>query len=141
MVLSLEAGADDYLPKPFGAAELRARVRTLVDPQDRRAVAAGLSVASRLRISTALRRVVHDGVEIPLTRTEFDLLATLLTHGDEIVPYSVLAAQAGLTLDSNRTKVLDLTLRRLSEKLESSGAATRVVVTEGTGARLAETSA
>jgi DNA-binding response OmpR family regulator len=135
---SIEAGADDYLAKPFGLAELQARVRALTARRGRRTAPYRAGSDSGLRIAPASRRVVHDGVTIPLTRTEFDVLAALLAGGGDVVSYATLAAESGLSPDSSSTKVLNVTLKRLSGKLEASGAAERVIAIAA-GARLEDT--
>lgn len=136
IILGFDAGADDYLAKPFGLAELRSRVQALVHRNGRPAVAPAAATGSGVRIETASRRAVLDGVEIPLTGKEFDLLVLLLTRIGEVVPYPTLAAVAGFPSASGSTKVLDFTISRLRGKLEASGATERVTSVQGTGARL-----
>ena len=89
-VAGLDAGADDYLPKPFDPSELLARVRALL--RRSRPVTVGPSDAvevADLRIDPAARQAWRAGVEIPLSKTEFDLL-------------ELLAVNAGVVLDRSR---------------------------------------
>ena len=75
-VLGLDAGADDYVTKPFTLAVLGARVRALL----RRDVQADLVEASGVRVDRGARRAWRDGRELGLAPKEFDLLATLVAH-------------------------------------------------------------
>jgi DNA-binding response OmpR family regulator len=84
--------------------------------------------------------VLHDGATIPLTRTEFDVLAALLASRGDVVPYATLAAAAGLPAEARSAKVLDVTLKRLRGKLELSGVAERLTVEKDAGARLEDVS-
>lgn len=83
-VAGLNLGADDYVVKPFSAKELVARVKALLRRTERggRAILAEVLEfgGERLRIDLSERRVVRDGQEVALTRTEFDLLAALARH-------------------------------------------------------------
>src|SRR4029077_8844006 len=93
-VVGLELGADDYVVKPFSARELVARIRAVLRriPEDEpspgapppAAVASPLQVGG-LTVDTSMRRAMLDGVEIALTRREFDLLAVLVRNAGAVV--------------------------------------------------------
>ncbi len=85
LVVGLDAGADDYVTKPFRLAELlarvRARLRVANDP-----VEPASSEASGVRVDHTAHRAFHDGHELELTPTEFDLLALLVREAGRAVP-------------------------------------------------------
>ena len=83
-VSGLDAGADDYLPKPFALDELLARIRALLRRATYETPDRELRVAD-LRIDEAARRVWRGDRELELTKTEFDLLQLLARTGHELV--------------------------------------------------------
>jgi DNA-binding response OmpR family regulator len=137
-VVGLDSGADDYLSKPFGLAELQARVRALL----RRTRARGddaADPAQGLRLDVEARRVYADDTEIKLTSKEFDVLTVLEAHRDKVVPRGRLMSEVWDENWYGSTKTLDVTIGRLRHKLEDAGLSDRVVAVRGVGFRLEQT--
>ena len=91
-IAGLDAGADDYLPKPFDLGELLARLRALLRrsrPDDEPSNADGLRLAD-LRIDTAARRVWRGTTEVELSRTEFELLELLVRNQGIVLDHSTI---------------------------------------------------
>ena len=135
-VVGLDYGADDYLAKPFGLAELQARVRALL-----RRTGAGNGIDGDgpddgLRIDVAARRVYSGDSEVPLTGKEFDVLSILAANKDKVVSRGRLMADVWDENWYGSTKTLDVTIGRLRQKLESQGVIERVVAVRGVGFRL-----
>ena len=135
-VVGLDYGADDYLAKPFGLAELQARVRALLR---RTGAGGGLNADESddgLRIDVAARRVYAGETEVPLTGKEFDVLNILAANKDKVVSRGRLMADVWDENWYGSTKTLDVTIGRLRQKLESVGVTERVVAVRGVGFRL-----
>jgi DNA-binding response OmpR family regulator len=137
-VVGLDYGADDYLAKPFGLAELQARVRALL----RRTTGPGTLAAAEadghggIRIDVAARRVYAGEDEVPLTGKEFEVLNILAANRDKVVSRGRLMADVWDENWYGSTKTLDVTIGRLRQKLESVGVTERVVAVRGVGFRL-----
>jgi DNA-binding response OmpR family regulator len=137
-VVGLDYGADDYLAKPFGLAELQARVRALL----RRTGGSGSGSESStprpdgLRIDAGARRVFLGDQEIALTGKEFEVLSILAAHKDNVVSRDKLMADVWDENWYGSTKTLDVTIGRLRQKLENVGVSERVVAVRGVGFRL-----
>ncbi|WP_088282302.1 response regulator [Ideonella sp. A 288] len=136
----LDAGADDYLVKPFSLAELLARMRvalrhrgTLTRPATLRYERAGVSV------DLGSRRVQRDGNEVHLTPTEYRLLARLVRQAGQVVTHRQLLLDVWGPECTEHTHYLRLYMAQLRAKLEAEPADPRVLLTEpGVGYRLAE---
>jgi DNA-binding response OmpR family regulator len=134
-VVGLDYGADDYLAKPFGLAELQARVRALL----RRTSSSAAAESARpdgLRIDVDARRVYAGAEEVPLTGKEFEVLNILAANRDKVVSRGRLMADVWDENWYGSTKTLDVTIGRLRQKLESVGVTDRVVAVRGVGFRL-----
>jgi DNA-binding response OmpR family regulator len=133
-VVGLDAGADDYLAKPFGLSELLARLRALLRRTAVRAATPGHE--RRLQLDVAAHRVRVGDQEVALTGKEFDVLAVLMASRDKVVPRSQLMAQVWSEGWYGSTKTLDVTIGRLRQKLGRAASAEHVVTVRGVGFRL-----
>ena len=137
-VLGLELGADDYVTKPFHPRELVARVHTILRRAQAEPIAAATRVGS-LEVDIDRRQVRREGELLPLTRTEFDLLATLARADGRVLSRAdLLDAVAGpdsITLERS----IDSHIRNLRRKVEPDPGEPRYVVTvTGVGYRLGD---
>jgi DNA-binding response OmpR family regulator len=131
VVEGLDAGADDYVAKPFRLGELLARVRALL----RRAAPAEMA-ARGIRLDADARRVFKDGEEIALTPKEFDLLALLLANAGSVVRRERLMSQVWDENWFGSTKTLDVHMSSLRRKLGDDGADPELITTvRGVGFR------
>ena len=131
-VTALDAGADDYIAKPFGFAELMARMRAAL----RRASAVGERThlrAGPLTIDLAAHRAALDGAELALTAKEFDILACLATEPGRLVTREEIFDRAWDAHWYGPTKVLDVHIAALRRKL---GDASLIETVYGRGFRL-----
>jgi DNA-binding response OmpR family regulator len=136
-VVGLDYGADDYLAKPFGLAELQARVRALLR---RTSASSGANAVDAddngLRIDVDARRVYAGTDEVALTGKEFEVLNILAANRDKVVSRGRLMADVWDENWYGSTKTLDVTIGRLRQKLEGVGVTERVVAVRGVGFRL-----
>jgi two-component system KDP operon response regulator KdpE len=137
-VEALDAGADDYLIKPFGGAELLARIRVALRHVDQiRGPDEPLLVIGGLRIDRALRAVSLDGVELHLTPIEYRLLTLLARHAGKVLTHRQLLREVWGPGHVEQTHYLRVYLAQLRRKIEPEPGRPRLLLTEpGVGYRL-----
>ncbi len=136
VVLGLEIGAADYVTKPYRLRELVARNRAVLrrplSPSDDEIVTFG-----DLRIDIARRTLTRRGVEVELSRKEFDLLALFASRLGQVVTREVCLDTLWWGLELSDTRTLDTHVKRLRQKIEEDPAAPRHLITiRGVGFRL-----
>lgn len=137
-VAALDLGADDYFTKPFGMAELLARVRAALrrtgSPQ------ASSVVVGDLTVDFSRHVVTRGEMEVHLTKTEYDLLRVLATNADKVVTHRRLLERVWGSYATDNAQQLRVYIHYLRRKLESDSSHPRLIVTEpGVGYRFRTT--
>ncbi|GAB2786380.1 response regulator transcription factor [Streptomyces sp. NPDC054796] len=132
-VLGLQAGADDYLVKPYGFRELMARMEAVMRRARAKAPTGVVVCHGPLRIDASTREVSLHGRQVEVTRKEFDLLFLLASHPDTVIPRKRLMQQVWGDSWSRRT--VDTHVSSLRNKLGASG---WIITVRGVGFRLGQ---
>ncbi|MGB3371177.1 MAG: response regulator transcription factor [Rhodococcus sp. (in: high G+C Gram-positive bacteria)] len=135
-VVGLDAGADDYVGKPFRLAELMARVRALLrrrGPGEDSPIEVG-----GIRMEPAARRVLVNGNEISLANKEYELLKVLLDHAGQVVSRDTILREVWGDAELRGSKTLDMHMSWLRRKIgdEGSVAERRIATVRGVGFRI-----
>lgn len=139
-VTALDLGANDYITKPFGTAELMARVRAaLRSSQSNQAVPAGKFRLEALEIDYDRRQVSISGEPVHLTQTEYNILALLSRHTGKVLTYTTIIRQIWGSMDDGSVKKLQVNMANIRKKLGVKPGESRFVLNElGVGYRMQE---
>ncbi len=133
-VKGLDAGADDYLVKPFAFSELLARVRALLR-REALAKTARLQVGE-LVLDTLTREVWHGQRKIELTTKEYAILAYFMSHPNVVVTRTMLEENAWDYEFDSMSNIIDVYIRRLRRKIDEEGRDSLIQTVRGAGYRL-----
>jgi len=140
-IAALDAGADDYLTKPFGVGELLARLRVALRHQARlhESNLSHVFTAGHVQVDLVRRQVLVADQEVHLTPTEYRLLTTLIKHAGKMLTHRQLLKEVWGPDCTHETHYLRVYINQLREKLGDDAASPNLILTEpGVGYRLQE---
>jgi len=133
---ALDAGADDYLTKPFGVGELLARIRAALR-RSLQEIPEPVFKSSDLQVDLGSRRVTVSGADISLTPTEYDILRLLVAHAGKVLTHGQILKQVWGMAYLEQPHVVRVNISNLRRKLETDPSRPQHIVTEpGVGYRL-----
>jgi DNA-binding response OmpR family regulator len=136
-VLGLEAGADDYVVKPFRSAELRSRIRAVLRRAGPRAMGDDVLVTGPVQLNRITREVTLDGTPVQLTFSEFELLQALMSQPGRLFNRGELLSAIWGNSSYRDPRGIDVHVRHLREKLEQEPENPKLLLTvRGVGYRL-----
>jgi two-component system, OmpR family, KDP operon response regulator KdpE len=135
-IAALDAGADDYLTKPFGVGELLARLRAAL-----RRVAQTTNepvfTSGNLKVDLSLRLITVSGLEVQLTPTEYELLRVMVTHAGKVLTHHFLLREVWGAEYGEEFHMLHVNISNLRRKIEPDSTRPQFIITEpGVGYRL-----
>jgi len=139
-ISALDAGADDYLVKPFGVGELLARIRVALRHVSSTAQGEeeGIFSVDELKVDMVHRKVTVSGTEVHLTQIEYRLLTVLIKHAGKVLTHQMLLKEVWGPNYVERAHYLRIYMGNLRHKLEKDSARPHFLLTEvGVGYRLA----
>ncbi len=136
-VAGLDAGADDYLPKPFSTNELMARIRAVLRRKAPEALDAAVEVGG-LKLDPSTRRVTRGDIELKLGPTEFRLLHFLMTHPERVHSRAQLLDRVWGDHVFIEERTVDVHVKRLREALAPANCAPMVETVRGAGYRFTQ---
>jgi DNA-binding response OmpR family regulator len=138
-VVGLEAGADDYVVKPFGPAELRSRIRAVLRRSGSHALSSGILTRASITLDATRREVRRDGEPVGLTFSEFELLHAFMARPGVLFNRQELLRAIWGDSAYRDPRGIDVHVRHLREKLEEVPEEPRLILTvRGAGYRFAE---
>ena len=136
-VAALDHGADDYVSKPFGMAELAARLRAALRHAFQSQGEISVFVSGDLSVDLVRRRITRGGVEVKLSPKEFELLRLLVTHAGKVLTHRQLLREVWGPAQAEEVQYLRVFIRGLRQKLEPDPTRPTHILTElGVGYRL-----
>ncbi|MEX1025444.1 MAG: response regulator transcription factor [Planctomycetota bacterium] len=130
VIRGLEAGADDYMPKPFSPRELVARVQAQLRRLEKNGSPTSLDLPEGIRVDLARLEVHRDGSVVPLTPREADILSYLVQHSDRVVTREDLLADVWHYQNANiETRTVDIHIVGLRRKVEPDPAKPQLIQT------------
>nr|WP_320133953.1 response regulator [uncultured Holophaga sp.] len=136
-VEGLEAGANDYLTKPFGTRELLARIRVALRNRSQPECDKPLLQAGGLQVDLEAHQITLDGARVKLTPNEFKLLVALLRHPGKVLTHNQIMKEVWGAASSDRVHALRVCMNQLRYKIEPDPTRPRYLQTElGIGYRL-----
>ncbi len=135
-IAALDAGADDYLTKPFGVGELLARLRAALRRVAQKA-GGPIFTSGNLKVDLSRRLITISGREVQLTPTEYELLRVLVTHAGKVMTHHFLLREVWGAEYGDELHMLHVNISNLRRKIESDPARPQFIITEpGVGYRL-----
>lgn len=142
-VSALDLGANDYITKPFGTAELLARVRAALRSQRQsggmNSVSGAVFRVHDLEIDYERRRVTVSGEEVHLTQTEYNIVSLLSQHAGKVLTYSTIIRSVWGMMDDGSVKKLQVNMANVRKKLGMRPGENKYILNElGVGYRMCE---